>query len=200
MQSPPTPSSPDSAVSPQRGFRLILMRHAKSDWSGDNISDHDRPLNDRGIRDAPAMARWIAEVGLLPDRIFCSSAARTQQTATLMQSYWKNTKLDTAQLCVTPVLYLASEDTILEFIKNEFGNKIAGANLQPRTVMLLAHNPGISYTATFLLGNAIGMSTAAVVAMRCKIQEWSTPLTSDNTQCITAMKPKALGSDDRFVS
>ncbi|MBN9170688.1 MAG: histidine phosphatase family protein [Microbacterium sp.] len=57
-------------------IRLALVRHAKSDWSDDGIADHDRPLNARGERDAPAMARRLAVTGFAPDVIVSSTATR----------------------------------------------------------------------------------------------------------------------------
>lgn len=141
------------------------------------------------------MARWIAEAGLLPDHILCSSAARTQQTAALMQSYWKNVDLTPAQLLIVPELYLAPAETILELVR-----ELVAAHPEPFNVLVLAHNPGVSYAASDLLGRAIGLSTAAVVALRCNILDWSTPLTVDNTDVVAEMKPKSLDRDARLES
>ena len=58
--------------------RLILLRHAKSDWP--DVPDRDRPLAKRGRRDAPKIGRWLREHGYLPDIVICSDARRTRQT------------------------------------------------------------------------------------------------------------------------
>lgn len=171
------------------------MRHAKSDWSEGDTSDHDRSLNDRGLHDALKMARWIEASGLLPERILCSSAARTQQTADRMQSYWKNVRRVPGNLQIVPELYLAPAETILEIVR-----ELAGKSPDPFTVLVLAHNPGISHAASDLLGRAIGLSTAAVVALRCNISDWSTPLTVGNTDLVVEMKPKSLDRDERCES
>lgn len=63
---------------------LLLMRHAKSDWGDSSLSDHDRPLNDRGLRDAPEMGRLLEREKLTPDRIVSSTARRTQHTAQIV--------------------------------------------------------------------------------------------------------------------
>ncbi len=55
---------------------LGLFRHAKSDWGNPGLDDHDRPLNDRGVRDAPRMARGLAETGFRPEVILSSTALR----------------------------------------------------------------------------------------------------------------------------
>lgn len=61
---------------------LLLMRHAKSAWPA-GVHDVQRPLNERGLRDAPVAGRWIASVGT-PDQILVSPALRTRQTAELV--------------------------------------------------------------------------------------------------------------------
>ena len=63
--------------------RLVLLRHAKSDWDADYGADHDRPLNDRGVRSAEAMGRFLAEVGQVPDTVISSTAVRARTTAEL---------------------------------------------------------------------------------------------------------------------
>jgi len=57
---------------------LYLVRHAKSDWGDPLLDDHDRPLNERGLRDAPAMGHRLAERGVRPDRIVTSTAVRAR--------------------------------------------------------------------------------------------------------------------------
>ena len=66
--------------------RLLLVRHAKSDWSDGSLRDFDRPLNGRGEHDAPRMARYVASRGLRPTFLLASPAARTYATARLFAS------------------------------------------------------------------------------------------------------------------
>ena len=63
--------------------RLILVRHAKSDWSL-GMADHDRPLNVRGRASAAAIGRWLREKNLRPDQVLCSTATRTRETLDLL--------------------------------------------------------------------------------------------------------------------
>lgn len=63
---------------------LVLMRHAKSSWDHPGLADHERPLNDRGLRDAPKMGRRLAAEGLVPDVILSSTAVRAVSTAELI--------------------------------------------------------------------------------------------------------------------
>ena len=62
--------------------RLLLLRHAKSAWP--DLADSERPLNDRGRRDAPAMGRWLRDKGYVPDLVLCSTAQRTRDTWALV--------------------------------------------------------------------------------------------------------------------
>lgn len=63
---------------------LLLMRHAQATWGDDPWPDFDRPLNPRGVADAPQMGRRLVQAGFSPDAIIASSARRTQQTAALV--------------------------------------------------------------------------------------------------------------------
>jgi phosphohistidine phosphatase len=107
------------------------MRHAKSDWSDRELTDHQRILNARGNRDAPLMAKRIKEFGVLPDLMLVSDATRTRET-------WQHIAepLGTIQTKFDRDLYMASPRTIIEKLK-EVDNLID-------TVLLMAHNPGIT--------------------------------------------------------
>ena len=61
-------------------LRLILMRHAKSDWSYAGLDDHARPLNKRGRTSAAALGNWLRHNEYIPDHVLCSSAERTGET------------------------------------------------------------------------------------------------------------------------
>lgn len=119
---------------------LILTRHAKSDWSHDDLSDHSRPLNPRGRAAASLVGTALAERGLTPDQILCSSATRTQQT-------WDGIA---AGLGKTPEpelihsLYHAAPETMLEVLREATG----------QTVVMIGHNPGIAALAGFLVATA----------------------------------------------
>lgn len=114
--------------------RLILMRHAKSDWSDLTATDHERTLNTRGIRSAQAMGDWLRREGFLPDAILCSDAARTQQTLTLLA-------LPDAPTVFTRKLYLAEADVMARLLEQQTGD----------CVLMVAHNPGTAILAERLL-------------------------------------------------
>ncbi|PCJ67726.1 MAG: hypothetical protein COA58_00905 [Bacteroidetes bacterium] len=111
--------------------RVILMRHAKSSWTDPSQTDHQRVLNNRGKRDTPIVAAKILAHGILPELIYVSDAQRTQETWELLSK-----QLPKIQTIFSTSLYLASSDSLIETIK-QTDNLID-------TVMLIAHNPGIT--------------------------------------------------------
>ena len=140
---------------------LILMRHAKSDWGHAGLPDHDRPLNARGAKDAPAMGAWLRAAGFLPDEVLCSTATRTRQTLEGLSL--------TAPTRFVPALYHADEDTMMEVLRQATGD----------TVLMVGHNPGIAAFAADLLAKAPDhprfddYPTSATLVARFEIQEWS---------------------------
>ena len=74
--------------------RLIVMRHAKSDWGTNAPTDHARPLNKRGQRDAPRVAQRLVELDWLPQYIVSSDSTRTRETYELMNSHYHLTPLE----------------------------------------------------------------------------------------------------------
>lgn len=117
--------------------RVIVMRHAKSDWSGTAMTDHDRALNKRGRSSAVALGNWLRDIDLTPDTILCSSAMRTRET--LLRLNLAEPETDTT---TTRDLYLASEDQILAALQRAKG----------ACVLIIGHNPGIGTFAANILG------------------------------------------------
>jgi len=152
------------------------------------MSDHDRPLNQRGQRDAPEMADWIAENGFRPDLILCSSAVRTRQTADLMLQQWS----DPPPVFVTKRLYLATSQQIFRVVREDSVLPNENSLKVPRTVLLLAHNPGISEAVGWLTEQMVTMPTAALAVMKRDATDWTISVEPDQTECIAVMKPKAL--------
>lgn len=112
---------------------LILCRHAKSDWGDETLSDHQRPLNARGRAAAPLIGRALAQRGLIPDQVLCSTATRTQQTWALIAE-----ELDgAAEPTLNHALYLAEPERMLGVLAAASGDVVA----------LVAHNPGIAMLA-----------------------------------------------------
>ena len=170
----------DKQTNDQRSRFLILMRHAKSDWSDSSLSDHDRTLNARGQRDAPRMANWLADSGWIPDLVLSSSSTRTHATYQKMTEQWN----EEPTVSFTDALYLASPDSILQCIRAD--------GMESNRLMVIAHNPGISYLASLLAGQAIEMPTAAVAVFQLDLSDWHDLRESTPIQLVESMRPKAL--------
>ena len=143
--------------------RLILVRHAKSDWSLPDQEDWDRPLNARGQRDAPEMARRLRSRRIKPDRILSSPAVRALTTATVMA---RELRVAPSLLHAEERLYLATPADLLAVLR-ELG---AGA----RQLMVVGHNPGITEFANRLSAEDTidNMPTCAVFTARFDIAGW----------------------------
>ena len=122
-------------------LRLLLLRHAKSAWP-EGVVDEERPLNGRGREAARLVGAYLAREGLVPDLALVSTARRTQETWALV-SGWLEPR---PNLRSEPALYAASPEEMLDVLKD------VGAG--PRTVLMLAHNPGTQELALALAGSA----------------------------------------------
>lgn len=119
---------------------LSLLRHAKSSWKNPALPDRERPLNARGMSDAPAMARAMSERGIEPELVLCSSAQRTVDTLALVLPELKIEP----EVVYEDALYQASPDDMLGMLRG----------LQPgaRNVLIVGHNPEIQALALGLVG------------------------------------------------
>lgn len=120
---------------------LLLLRHAKSDWSHPGLRDFDRPLNERGQRDARRMGHWMKAQGIVPQWVACSTARRARQTLEAMN---ESLALPAAAGDFTDRLYLADLSTLLECL--------AQCPVVAGPVMLVGHNPGLEDLLVHLCG------------------------------------------------
>lgn len=130
---------------------LILMRHAKSDWSQPGLTDHERPLNRRGRRAARLMGSYLAESQIGVDVILASTAVRVQQTIELLKETWICLH---AQIITDHRLYLASSETIWNLMIENASHR--------DSVMVVGHNPGIGELYSTLSNQFTPFPTAAV--------------------------------------
>jgi phosphohistidine phosphatase len=139
---------------------LFLLRHAKSSWKESDISDFDRPLNERGRRAAPFMGRLLSGRGLRPELIMSSPAKRARKTAKL----FKEAGSFDAELTFDDRIYEASANTLL-YVIGEVDDSL-------NSVMLVGHNPGMEGLIKVLTGDSEPMPTAAVAVIDLDIDEW----------------------------
>jgi phosphohistidine phosphatase len=143
--------------------RLTLVRHAESDWHRASLADIDRPLNERGERDAPVMGAQLAHAGLVPTRILTSPALRALTTARLFAGAMGSPVRRIRQV---KEAYLASPMTLLDLVRRLGG--------RARHVMLFGHNPGISALASLLTGgDSPGeVPACAATSLLAPVRDW----------------------------
>jgi phosphohistidine phosphatase len=141
---------------------LLLIRHAKSSWDQPGLSDFDRPLNERGKKDAPAMAKRVKEKGIEVDHFISSPARRARKTAKYFAEAF-GCKKDDVQL--VEELYGATP--------SEFLQAVRGIDDRYHTVALFSHNPGITDFASSLTNVRVDdMPTCSVFAVQIETDSW----------------------------
>lgn len=141
---------------------LLLIRHAKSSWDDPGLSDFDRPLNERGKKDAPKMADRLYERGIKIDAFVSSPAKRAKKTA---EQFAKRYKKDAAVIMKTE-LYMAGEDA--------FFNVIEKLDDEYDCVAVFSHNPGITDFANQLTDARIdNIPTCGLFAVSVEAKKWS---------------------------
>ncbi len=140
--------------------RIMIMRHAKSDWEAGISTDHQRPLNARGRKDAPKIAMHLKDLGWVPEIILCSDAVRTTQTYDLMRAVFKD-----AQVIFLPALYESTSGTIIDQMER--------IDARYQSVMVIAHNPGVSELTERLTGHFTELTTANVLCLDGGLEDWA---------------------------
>ena len=139
--------------------RLIVMRHAKSSWKDPNLDDHERPLNNRGRRDAPMVADAIFERGWIPELVLVSSSKRTLQTLEGMSH-----RMGKIPFQVRSGIYHATVIDLMEELEDMLDNG---------TTMIIGHNPGSEILVNHLSGEWHTMPTATAVLLLHSGSSWS---------------------------
>jgi len=140
---------------------LLLMRHAKSSWDDPELDDHDRPLNARGLRDAPRMAAWLIRQEHTPGAITSSTALRAVHTAQIVAEACRVA----APVRTTAGLYHADIAAWQRVIRN-LPEEIDRA-------LCVGHNPGIESIVSKLTDQSLHMPTAAIAVFALKLDSWA---------------------------
>ena len=141
---------------------LTLVRHAKSSWQDTDLSDRERPLNKRGLRDAPIMGRRAVEAGIRPSLIIASPAVRA----------WTTAKIFATELAY-PVEFLQREDKIYLASLDSLLDVVASQDPGFNNLMLFGHNPGLTDFANYLSpGLTNNLPTAGVVSVEIDRDDW----------------------------
>jgi phosphohistidine phosphatase len=141
--------------------RLYIVRHAKSDWSFD-VDDFDRPLNERGKRDAPTMAARLKQRNVQLDALVSSTAVRAWRTAQLFAVVYER---EDGAIIGIPKLYHASAETIFDVIE--------GISDDFQSIAIFTHNNGITDFANSLgIIRIDNMPTCSVLGFAANTNEW----------------------------
>jgi len=151
-------------------LRLMLLRHAKSNWSSSGMQDAARPLSDRGEAAARMMGGYMARHSLVPERVLCSPARRTRDTWAAIGAQWPAD----VDVVFDRRLYAATAQAILSIVRAQ--------DDAARTLLVIGHNPGLQEAAELLI--AAGdvelrerlrekFPTAALAVIDFTIDKWS---------------------------
>lgn len=163
--------------------RLILLRHAKSDWP-EGVVDQERPLAPRGRAAAPRMGAYMAAEGLIADRVLVSPARRTRETWDLVATQLPAIRIVASE----PRIYEASAARLLGVVRE-----------QPReahTLLMVGHNPGFADLSGTLAAEGSAQAlmrldekfpTGAVAVIDLPVDDWN------------AVAP-GIGRLDRFIT
>ncbi len=142
--------------------KLFLIRHGKSSWSNPDLQDFDRPLNKRGMRDVPFMAKMLVGKGVKADQIVTSPANRAITTA---KQFAAEQGIEQEDLMIQHGIYEAYPESLLQIVR-EFSNDLD-------IVLMFGHNPGFTYLANMFDGDYIvNIPTCGVVEINADIQKW----------------------------
>jgi phosphohistidine phosphatase len=140
---------------------LFLLRHAKAVAGGTFISDKDRPLSEKGIKDIGKLASKLSKKGLDFELIITSPAVRTITTAQILT---KGLKISHSHLVVNDAIYDAEAMNLLKVI--------ASVSKKIDQLMIVGHNPSLMSLASYIAGEPISLSTCSLINFSFDFKEW----------------------------
>jgi phosphohistidine phosphatase len=140
---------------------LLLMRHAKSSWDEKSLSDHQRPLNSRGKRDAPRMGAYVQSKGIILDAVLSSTAERARAT---IEGFLEEYDFE-GEVSYFDDLYHANHETYASIL-NQLPDEV-------ETVMLVGHNPEMDYFLEVICDVYEHMTTANVAVINLSVERWA---------------------------
>jgi phosphohistidine phosphatase len=158
--------------------KFILVRHGKSAWDRPFLADHDRPLADRGLRDAPKMAKRLKKRGVDPDLILSSSALRALHTAQITA---EELEIPIKKIVVEENLFHASPNVILKYMRMQQDTI--------QTLLIFGHNPGLNDLIDYLGGDIENLPTSGQFGFKLKSEHWG-ELSPENVEFWFADYPK----------
>ena len=176
-------------------LRLYLLRHAKSSWSDPSRHDYDRPLNKRGKKDAPKVAKAMTERGYHPDRILCSSSQRTKETlAGVIPSLTGEVSLHLLE-----ALYEGNAPDYLVLLRDHAKDS--------KNLMIVGHNTGLQEIALRLISTGdlqtiAGLEqkfpTAALAVIDFTCDSWQ-EVSANSGHLVDIIKPRDLSNSQEDI-
>jgi phosphohistidine phosphatase len=161
--------------------QLFLLRHGEAADKTGNQSDKDRELTTAGIQHIMRMAAHLAAQNLPVDAIYCSSGLRARQTALLLL---EKIDMEDDKIFFEDDLYDASTRTLMEFI-SRLDNSL-------KSVMIVGHNPALSYVAEYLTDTEVGsMAPGGIAIVRLTVSSWK-EITKGAGELVQYFHPEAL--------
>lgn len=143
---------------------LFLLRHAKSDWANSGMSDHERPLNSRGQKEAPLIGNHLKNEGILPDLWLSSTAKRAEQTILAVANVLSYNKS-----------VIQFDEKLYDFSFPPYVDVLKSCDSVHNSILLVAHNPSLEEFASFLIGDdweRYEIPTAGLLKFDLAIQNW----------------------------
>jgi phosphohistidine phosphatase len=134
---------------------LYVLRHAKSSWDDESLADYDRPLSERGVRDGKRLSKFMADAGIRPDVVLCSSARRAQQTLAFVAG-----SLGAPAVRMLDELYGADVADVIALI-HQLDDDV-------RAVLVIGHNPCLAE----LVQTDEKFPTGALATLRWDAERW----------------------------
>ena len=139
---------------------VLILRHAKSSWKHPELTDHNRPLNKRGKRDAPCIGKLLKNEHLVPEAMISSTAKRTRATAEAVAKAadYKG------EVTLNRSLYAAGPEAYLDVLHDLSDDYVR--------VLIVGHNPGLDELVEMLTGETHPMSTCSLAQIRLHVDGW----------------------------
>ena len=157
--------------------KLFIIRHAKSSWKDVTLDDFDRPLNKRGKRDAPFMAKLLKDKGITSDLILSSPANRAKTTANIIA---KELEIEN-KLLFKENIYESSLSTLINCIKKADNNN--------HIIFIIGHNPSLNALAYEFVDFDENIPTTGIVEIEFSIDNWK-DISEYNSKLISFEYPK----------
>ena len=153
---------------------MYVLRHTKSSWDEESLSDYDRPLAPRGLRDGKRLARHFANENVRPDVVLCSSARRAQETLAQVAH-----SLGTPSVRMLDELYGADVADVLGFVRD--------LDDAYRSVLVIGHNPCVAELAQ----TAEKFPTGALATLRWDAESWD-DVRAGEAELVSIVTPREL--------